>query len=250
MFGKFWKLRDSSAGKSSRRQHASYGLDAAVTSGAGLRPQAPALITACPDGPLFRAHRPNAPPPLWPSLTSARLINYAIGSTAAPESGRPAPAAATGNSPKKRATVIPEGGSELIHLETDLDSRLESADTAEELAIAAARQLGLGEEEQQRFGMAVRESVINAIVHGNRYNARKKVHLRISGGEQRLTVSVTDEGEGFDLESLPNPTTQENILQQSGRGIFLIRAFVDEFSVRRLTPKGTEVKMIKYLRRH
>jgi len=146
--------------------------------------------------------------------------------------------------------VIPEGGSELIHLETDLDSRLESADTAEELAIAAARQLGLGEEEQQRFGMAVRESVINAIVHGNRYNARKKVHLRISGGEQRLTVSVTDEGEGFDLESLPNPTTQENILQQSGRGIFLIRAFVDEFSVRRLTPKGTEVKMIKYLRRH
>jgi serine/threonine-protein kinase RsbW len=131
-------------------------------------------------------------------------------------------------------------------VERELDSRLESADVAESLAIAAAREAGFSEEEQHRLGMAVRESVINAVVHGNRYNNRKKVHLGIAGGRDRLTVTVRDEGEGFELESLPNPVAQENILQQSGRGIFLIRAFVDEFEVRRVAPRGTEVKLVKY----
>ncbi|MCS7314681.1 MAG: ATP-binding protein [Bryobacterales bacterium] len=134
-------------------------------------------------------------------------------------------------------------------IERYLDSRLESADAAEEAAIAMAREVGLDEEEQHRFGMAVRETVVNAVVHGNRYNARKKVHLRITAEQNRLTVTVTDEGEGFELESLPNPVAEENILQQSGRGIFLIRTFVDEFRVRRATPKGAEVTLVKYARR-
>lgn len=131
-------------------------------------------------------------------------------------------------------------------VERELDSRLESADVAESLAIAAAREAGFSEEDQHRLGMAVRESVINAVVHGNRYNSRKKVRLGIAGGRDRLTVTVRDEGEGFELASLPNPVARENILQQSGRGIFLIRAFVDEFEVRRLAPRGTEVKLVKY----
>lgn len=147
---------------------------------------------------------------------------------------------------ERRTTMAENSAAELIQVDEELASRLESADRAEEMAIAVAKHAGLSEEEQQRFGMAVRESVVNAIVHGNRYNARKKVHLRITRAAQRLTVTVTDEGEGFDLASLPNPTAQENILHQSGRGIFLIRAFVDEFRVRRLAPKGTEVTLIKY----
>lgn len=134
-------------------------------------------------------------------------------------------------------------------IERYLDSRLESADAAEELAIRMAREAGLDEEEQHRFGMAVRETVVNAVVHGNRYNARKKVYLRIAAEKDRLTVTVTDEGEGFQPESLPNPVAEENILQQSGRGIFLIRAFVDEFHVRRAEPKGAEVTLVKYARR-
>lgn len=130
-----------------------------------------------------------------------------------------------------------------------LDSRLESADAAETMAIAVAREAGFSEEDQHRIGMAVRESVVNAVVHGNRYNARKKVHLEIATDQDRLTVTVTDEGEGFDLDSLPDPLSGENILQQSGRGILLIRAFVDEFRVRRLAPKGTEVRLVKYATR-
>ncbi len=130
-----------------------------------------------------------------------------------------------------------------------LESRLHSADAAESLAIDAARQVGFSEEDQHRIGMAVRESVVNAVVHGNRYNARKKVHLEIVSEPDRLTVTVSDEGEGFDPASLPDPLSAENLLHQSGRGILLIRTFVDEFQVRRLVPKGTEVRLVKYAAR-
>jgi len=130
-------------------------------------------------------------------------------------------------------------------VDTYLDSLLESADTAEHLAVDVARGIGFQEEELHKLGMAVRESVVNAVVHGNRYNAKKKVHLSISNSQDRITVTVTDEGQGFDLSSLRNPLAEENLLEQSGRGIFLIRAFVDEFDIRRLVPSGTEVKLVK-----
>ncbi len=128
-----------------------------------------------------------------------------------------------------------------------LDSVLESADEAEQLVLDLAGRLGFADEDLHKIGMAVRESVVNAVVHGNRYNARKKVHLSISGHGGCLTVTVGDEGEGFDIAALPDPLAEHNLLQQSGRGIFLIRAFMDEFEVRRLSPAGTEVKLIKCL---
>lgn len=126
-----------------------------------------------------------------------------------------------------------------------LDSQLESADEAEALVVDIARQMGFPEEELHKIGMAVRESIVNAVVHGNRYNRRKKVHLAVSTASDRLAIRVGDEGEGFDISSLPDPVADQNLLQQSGRGIFLIRAFVDEFRVRRLNP-GTEVTLLKY----
>lgn len=127
-----------------------------------------------------------------------------------------------------------------------LDSVLESADRAEHLVLNVACELGFPEDELHKIGMAVRESIVNAVVHGNRYNVRKKVHLAVINGKDRLTVIVADEGEGFDLTALPDPLAEQNLLLQSGRGIFLIRAFVDEFQVRRLVPRGTEVKLVKY----
>lgn len=126
-----------------------------------------------------------------------------------------------------------------------LDSELESADEAETLVVDVARDMGFPEDELHKIGMAVRESIVNAVVHGNRYNRRKKVHLAVSTAADRLAVRVRDEGEGFDIASLPDPVADQNLLQQSGRGIFLIRAFVDEFSTRRLNP-GTEVTLLKF----
>lgn len=132
----------------------------------------------------------------------------------------------------------------MVHI---LDSTLDSVDSAEALALGAARTAGLSEEELQKVAMAVRESMVNAVVHGNRYSAHKKVRLTIASRPERLTVKIADEGEGFDYDRLPDPLAPENLLRSSGRGIFLIRAFVDEFKIRRLKPGGTEVTLVKYL---
>ena len=128
-----------------------------------------------------------------------------------------------------------------------LDSTLESVDSAEEAVLRAAQQIGFDEDDMHKIGMSVRESMVNAVVHGNRYNARKKVWLSIAQTPQRLEVVIGDEGEGFNMDALPDPLAEENLLRHSGRGLLLIQAFMDEFQIRLRNPKGTEVKMVKYL---
>ncbi len=128
-----------------------------------------------------------------------------------------------------------------------LASNLDSVDIGEGLVLEVALKAGLEEDERHRLGMAVRESLVNAVVHGNRYDARKKVFLSVSANRDRLTVTVGDEGEGFDPSALPDPLAEENLLRQSGRGLLLIQAFVDEFEVRRREPVGTQVLLVKRL---
>src|SRR5262245_20625100 len=107
-----------------------------------------------------------------------------------------------------------------------LDSTLESVDVAEESVLRVAQDLGFDEDDQHRIGMSVRECMVNAVVHGNRYNARKKVHLTVSRSREKLSIVIGDEGEGFDLSSLPDPLANENLLRHSGRGLLLIQAFM------------------------
>ena len=128
-----------------------------------------------------------------------------------------------------------------------LDSNLDSVEIAEAAVLQEAHAVGFGEEELHQLGMAVRESMVNAVVHGNRYSAHKKVRLSVSKGPREFIVKIADEGEGFDYEHLPDPLAQENLLRHSGRGIFLIKAFMDDFQVRRLEPRGSEVTLVKYL---
>jgi serine/threonine-protein kinase RsbW len=131
-------------------------------------------------------------------------------------------------------------------VEMMLESNLESVDRAEEEALRFAEEAGFGEEDLQKVGMAVRETMINAVLHGNHYDPQKKAGLNLELLRGRLVITVTDQGEGFELNDVPDPLAQENLLRQSGRGIFLIRAFMDEVHLRRLQPKGMEVRMIKY----
>jgi serine/threonine-protein kinase RsbW len=138
-----------------------------------------------------------------------------------------------------------EGDSKTV--EKVLDSTLESVDVAEELVLQTGQELGFDEDDLHRIGMSVRECMVNAVVHGNCYNARKKVHLSISRDNDRLTIVIGDEGEGFDMSDLPDPLANENLLRHSGRGLLLIQAFMDEFQIRPREPKGTEVKMVKYV---
>ena len=126
-----------------------------------------------------------------------------------------------------------------------LASTLESVDKAEELAMREARLLGIDEDELQQFGMAVRECMVNAVVHGNRYSRNKKVHLDIERSEEQLLVTIGDEGAGFDMNSLPDPLAPENLMRQSGRGLLLMRAFVDEFDLHSRPGGGTEVRLVK-----
>jgi serine/threonine-protein kinase RsbW len=115
------------------------------------------------------------------------------------------------------------------------------------LAVGAAQRAGFDEDDLMKIGMAVREGMVNAVVHGNRYSDGKKVHLSVTQGPEQFRVTIADEGEGFDFENLPDPLAPENLMATSGRGIFLIRSFMDEFRMRRLDRGGTEVTMGKYL---
>jgi len=131
-------------------------------------------------------------------------------------------------------------------LEQVLESTLESVDGAEHIVLREAEAVGFDEDDLHRVGIALRECMVNAVVHGNRYNARKKVHLRVSRTPESLTVVVGDEGDGFDPAAVPDPLAGENLLRGSGRGVMLMQAFMDEFQISRRSPQGTEVKMVKY----
>jgi serine/threonine-protein kinase RsbW len=128
-----------------------------------------------------------------------------------------------------------------------LDSTLDSVDVAEEAVLKEAQEVGFDEDDMHKIGMSVRECMVNAVVHGNRYNARKKVHVMIQRTADRVAIVIQDEGEGFDMADLPDPLANENLLRHSGRGLLLIQAFMDEFQIRPREPKGTEVKMVKIL---
>lgn len=130
-----------------------------------------------------------------------------------------------------------------------LDSTLQSVDEAEAIALREAQKAGFEEDDQQQIGMAVRECMVNAVVHGNRYSKKKKVHLDIEPSSTGLTVVIGDEGEGFDINSLPDPLSPDNLLRQSGRGLLLVRAFMDDFQVQPRQGGGTEVRLQKNLAR-
>ncbi len=130
-------------------------------------------------------------------------------------------------------------------LKQTLDSTLESVDKVEELVIQEAGKAGFEEDDQHQIGMAVRECAVNAVVHGNRYNSKKRMHVEIQRTLQTLTVIIGDEGDGFTMASLPDPLAPENLLKQSGRGLLLIRAFMDDFDLHPREGGGTEVKLVK-----
>ena len=131
--------------------------------------------------------------------------------------------------------------------QTTLESSLQSVDKAEVIVMSEANKLGFDDDEQHQIGMAVRECMVNAVVHGNRYSKKKKVHLDVERSRESLAVIIGDEGEGFDLNSLPDPLSPENLMRQSGRGLLLVRAFMDEFDMHPRAGGGTEVRLTKNL---
>ena len=124
-------------------------------------------------------------------------------------------------------------------------SLYEHLGTFAQIVESAVRISGASEDEQIDLMVAVMEALNNAIDHGNGEDASKKVHLKIDIHPASITVWVQDEGRGFDPNVAPDPLAQENLMNNSGRGLMMMRAFMDEVD---LMPSqtGTLVKMIKY----
>jgi serine/threonine-protein kinase RsbW len=139
---------------------------------------------------------------------------------------------------------MPRGNT--VHL--DFHSTFDMLDFVQVVSDHVGRMSGLDEDAIHWVGVAVRESVINAIKHGNSNDESKKVHVeftRLDAGETGVAIRVRDEGPGFDPETLPDCLAPENLLKSSGRGIFLIRSFMDEMVLRRAPEGGMEVVMVK-----
>jgi serine/threonine-protein kinase RsbW len=125
-----------------------------------------------------------------------------------------------------------------------LDSSLETIDSAEEKATRFATELGFADDEVMQISMAVREGAINAVLHGNAYAPDKKITLAFEQRGDNLVITIRDQGKGMDVSKIPNPLAPQNLLKTSGRGIFLMRSFMDVVEIRP-SQTGTEVKLIK-----
>jgi serine/threonine-protein kinase RsbW len=126
-----------------------------------------------------------------------------------------------------------------------LASSIESVDLVERTAEEFAERAGFDEDSVPNIAMAVREAAVNAVIHGNSYDPTKQITATFESNPESLIVRITDQGPGLDPDSVPDPLAPENILRGSGRGIFLIKAFMDEVHFRQLHP-GTELTLIKH----
>lgn len=136
----------------------------------------------------------------------------------------------------------------MIVFSSIFDSIVESLEVAEESARRCAHDAGFCESDQFFIGLAVREILVNAIKHGNHFDPDKKVGFEVSRNDQDLIIDVTDQGAGFELESVPDPRRPENLERTSGRGIAMARSIMDEVLVTSNSPSGARVRMVKRLK--
>jgi serine/threonine-protein kinase RsbW len=130
-------------------------------------------------------------------------------------------------------------------IEVIISSALDNLDLMQTLTDCITEYMRFDADTAHWIGMSVRESVTNAIQHGNKLDLGKKVDICFEIAPDRLSVTVRDQGHGFQADAIPNPLDQDNLLKPSGRGIFYIRTFMDEVEFRSLSHGGTEVYMVK-----
>ena len=111
--------------------------------------------------------------------------------------------------------------------------------TVEEFVNYFARDIGLNNDQVAALLLAVTEATTNAIIHANKCNVNKLVTVDVTVTNSTLTVKIIDEGEGFDPEKIPDPTQPENLLKDSGRGVYLMKVYMDDLKYN-VTPSGTE----------
>ena len=128
-----------------------------------------------------------------------------------------------------------------------MPSRIESVDAAAEAADEFAKSCGCGEECVYALDLAVRESVANAVKHGNKFDETKTVEISFARADGVIEVRVRDFGTGFSVSDVPDPTNPENLLKSNGRGILFMNSFMDEVQWENPPGGGLQVKMRKRL---
>ena len=130
-------------------------------------------------------------------------------------------------------------------LRLEIPSRFEDLDLVDSLLEALLEHAGLEEADRSNLVLAVREAAANAIQHGNQLDPSKRTTIEAAIGRDELEIMVQDQGAGFDLDALPDPLAPENLLKPSGRGILLMRNFMDQVSFEFPEGGGTLVSMRK-----
>ena len=130
-------------------------------------------------------------------------------------------------------------------VELSIASQLEFIELVTALTDNITKMVGFDEEANYWINMAVRESVANAVEHGNKYDPNKTVDVRFTIGVDALRVTIRDHGEGFDPSSLPDPLDPENLLNPAGRGLLYMRSFMDVVDYERHPEGGMLVTMTK-----
>jgi serine/threonine-protein kinase RsbW len=135
-----------------------------------------------------------------------------------------------------------------LHEALTLPSTLSTVEIVEAKATEYAQEAGFDEDTASQIAMVSREAAVNAVLHGNKKDPDKQVRATFNLTPETLTIQVADEGEGFDPTTVPDPLSPEGLLKPSGRGIFLMRAIMDEVHFRQLSP-GAEITLVKHRNR-
>ena len=109
----------------------------------------------------------------------------------------------------------------------------------EEFIVDLATQSKLRDDKLNSLALSFSEAASNSVVHGNKFDKSKKVKITVRIDEKKMIVIIKDEGKGFDIQTVPDPTKPENLLKDSGRGIHIMRSFLDDLRYN-FTPNGTE----------
>ena len=131
--------------------------------------------------------------------------------------------------------------------ELTIPSKLEELEAVQRLIAEATVAFGLSEDIAYWMELTISESMINAIRHGNQSDPTKDAYLSITFDGENVEIIVEDQGEGFKLDELADPTQAENLLKPCGRGILIIRSFMDEVKLSQKEGGGTRLRMLKRL---
>lgn len=134
-----------------------------------------------------------------------------------------------------------------LHIAMTFNSRVDLANLVHAASDEICRLAGLDEDAMLNLGLALREATVNAVKHGNRLNEDLSVEVTFDLDEERLVVEIRDRGEGFDFSASADPRLPENLEKTSGRGLFLMKNFVDEVRFSRAPGAGTVVRLVKRL---